>query len=100
MHVGSSTGACLEYLLKNDVLSALERLAEADRPSGVKAEVLNVFNLLVALLDERFLVHNAVRRMQSDHDCSRTALLRVPTSGRLMPQPRCRYHRSIGRSGA
>lgn len=57
----STTGACLEFLLKNDVLSTLERLADADRPFGIKAEVLNVFNLLVALLDERFLVHNAVR---------------------------------------
>lgn len=57
----STTGACLEFLLKNDVLSTLERLADTDRPFGIKAEVLNVFNLLVALLDERFLVHNAVR---------------------------------------
>ena len=56
----SETGACLEYLLKNDVLGVLERMSESDRPSGVRAEVLNVFNLLVALLDEKFLVHNAV----------------------------------------
>lgn len=56
----SETGACLEYLLKNDVLSTLERISENDRPMGIRAEVLNAFNLLVALLDEKFLVHNAV----------------------------------------
>lgn len=56
----SETGACLEYLLKNDVLSTLERISENDRPTGIRAEVLNAFNLLVALLDEKFLVHNAV----------------------------------------
>lgn len=50
----------LEYLLKNDVLATLERISEMDRPMGVRAEVLNAFNLLVALLDEKFLVHNAV----------------------------------------
>lgn len=61
--VSSRIQACLEYLLKNDVLSTLERLADQDRPFGIKAEVLNAFNLLVALLDERFLLHNAVSLM-------------------------------------
>ena len=42
------------------MLGVLERISDSDRPSGVRAEVLNVFNLLVALLDEKFLVHNAV----------------------------------------
>ena len=74
----STTGACLEYLLKNDLLSELERLCEADRPHGIKgtpmmlmmtylltcepAEVVRAVNNLVVLLPERFLVHNAVHR--------------------------------------
>lgn len=33
-----TTGVCLEYLLRNDVLSELEKLSENDRPSGIKGE--------------------------------------------------------------
>lgn len=76
----STTGACLEYFLKNDILAHLERLCEADRPHGIKgktlplrktrqlmkhnllAEVVKSINNLVVLLSERFLVHNAVHR--------------------------------------
>jgi hypothetical protein len=70
----STTGACLEYFLKNDVLGNLVRICEPDRPHGVKgeaklelwadapAEVLRAINNLVVLLSERFLVHNAVHR--------------------------------------
>lgn len=68
MRSGSTTGACLEYLLKNEVLSELEKLADNDRPAGIKAEVLNAFNLLVALLDEKFLVHNAVSQRYAVED--------------------------------
>ncbi|KAK8858547.1 hypothetical protein IAR55_002776 [Kwoniella newhampshirensis] len=57
-----TTGACLEYFLKNDLLAQLERLCEADRPHGIKGEVLRATNNLVVLLSERFLVHNAVHR--------------------------------------
>ncbi|EKM82692.1 hypothetical protein AGABI1DRAFT_68546 [Agaricus bisporus var. burnettii JB137-S8] len=56
------TGACLEYLLKNDVLATLVRLSEADRPSGIQAEVLRAVQNMVILLDEQFLVHSAVHR--------------------------------------
>ncbi|TYJ58554.1 hypothetical protein B9479_000764 [Cryptococcus floricola] len=58
----STTGACLEYFLKNDILANLERLCERDRPHGIKAEVLKAINNLVVLLSERFLIHNAVHR--------------------------------------
>ncbi|OCF33450.1 hypothetical protein I317_04133 [Kwoniella heveanensis CBS 569] len=57
-----TTGACLEYFLKNDLLSQLERLCEPDRPHGIKAEVLRAINNLIVSLSERFLVHNAVHR--------------------------------------
>ncbi|WRT67743.1 uncharacterized protein IL334_004715 [Kwoniella shivajii] len=57
-----TTGACLEYFLKNDLLSQLERLCEPDRPYGIKAEVLRAINNLIVSLSERFLVHNAVHR--------------------------------------
>ncbi|KAF9451039.1 hypothetical protein P691DRAFT_664000 [Macrolepiota fuliginosa MF-IS2] len=56
------TGACLEYLLKNDVLGTLVRLSEPDRPSGIQAEVLRAVQNMVILLDEQFLVHSAVHR--------------------------------------
>ncbi|KAJ3571888.1 hypothetical protein NP233_g3461 [Leucocoprinus birnbaumii] len=56
------TGACLEYLLKNDVLGSLVRLSESDRPSGIQAEVLRAVQNMVILLDEQFLVHSAVHR--------------------------------------
>jgi hypothetical protein len=36
---GSTTGACLEYLLRNDILAQLEQLCEADRPKGIKGEL-------------------------------------------------------------
>lgn len=32
----SETGACLEYFLDNDLLAHLERLAQYDRPHGIK----------------------------------------------------------------
>ncbi|WVQ73157.1 hypothetical protein IAR50_002721 [Cryptococcus sp. DSM 104548] len=57
-----TTGACLEYFLKNDILANLEKLCERDRPHGIKAEVLKAINNLVVLLSERFLIHNAVHR--------------------------------------
>ncbi|KAJ3559405.1 hypothetical protein NM688_g376 [Phlebia brevispora] len=56
------TGACLEYLLKNDVLGTLVRLSESDRPFGIQAEVLRSVQNMVVLLDEQFLVHSAVHK--------------------------------------
>ena len=72
------TGVCLEYLLKNgvssspssialcsshtDVLGTLVRLSEADRPSGIQAEVLRAVQNMVILLDEQFLVHSVVHK--------------------------------------
>jgi hypothetical protein len=56
------TGACMEYLLKNDVLGNLVRLSESDRPFGIQAEVLRAVQNMVVLLDEQFLVHSAVHR--------------------------------------
>ncbi|TRM55850.1 Retinoic acid induced 16-like protein-domain-containing protein [Schizophyllum amplum] len=43
------TGACMEYILKNDVLGTLVRLSEADRP------VLRAVQNMVVLLDEQLL---------------------------------------------
>ena len=45
-----------------DVLGTLVRLSEADRPSGIQAEVLRAVQNMVILLDEQFLVHSAVHR--------------------------------------
>ncbi|KAF8502558.1 Retinoic acid induced 16-like protein-domain-containing protein [Hysterangium stoloniferum] len=57
-----TTGQCLEYLLKNDVLGNLVRLSEADRPFGIQAQVLRSVANMVVLLDEQFLVHSAVHK--------------------------------------
>ncbi|CAE6447725.1 unnamed protein product [Rhizoctonia solani] len=57
-----STGACLESLLKNDILGTLVSLSEADRPFGIQAEVLKIVGNLVVLMDEQFLVHAAVHK--------------------------------------
>ncbi|KIO27021.1 hypothetical protein M407DRAFT_233707 [Tulasnella calospora MUT 4182] len=57
-----STGPCLEYLLRNDVLNALVKLSEEDRPFGIQAEVLRTISNLVVLLDEKFLVHSTVHK--------------------------------------
>ncbi|KAG6897792.1 hypothetical protein C0992_010868, partial [Termitomyces sp. T32_za158] len=56
------TGACLEYLLKNDILGTLVRLSETDRPSGIQVEVLRAVQNMVVLMDEQFLVHSAVHK--------------------------------------
>ncbi|KAH9484289.1 Protein FAM160B1 [Psilocybe cubensis] len=56
------TGACMEYLLKNDVLGTLVRLSEADRPAGIQAQVLSAVSNMVVFLDEQFLVHSAVHK--------------------------------------
>ncbi|KAI0798043.1 Retinoic acid induced 16-like protein-domain-containing protein [Abortiporus biennis] len=56
------TGACLEYLLKNDVLGTLVKLSETDRPFGIQAEVLRSVQNMVVLMDEQFLVHSAVHK--------------------------------------
>ncbi|KAH7107833.1 Retinoic acid induced 16-like protein-domain-containing protein [Auriculariales sp. MPI-PUGE-AT-0066] len=53
-------GPCLEYLLKNDVLSTLVHLSEADRPAGVQAQVLKTIASMIVSLDEHFLVHTGV----------------------------------------
>lgn len=45
-----------------DVLGTLVRLSEADRPSGIQAEVLRAVQNMVVLLDEQFLVHSAVHK--------------------------------------
>ncbi|KAI0780998.1 Retinoic acid induced 16-like protein-domain-containing protein [Trametes elegans] len=57
-----ATGACLEYLLKNDVLGTLVKLSESDRPFGIQAEVLRAVQNMVVLLDEQFLVHSGVHK--------------------------------------
>lgn len=35
---GSTTGQCLEYFLRNDLLAHLERLCESDKPHGIRCE--------------------------------------------------------------
>jgi hypothetical protein len=57
-----ATPPVLEYLLKHDVLANLVRLSLPDLPRGIKGEVIRLFSNLLVLLDERFVVHNAVHK--------------------------------------
>ena len=56
----NTTECCLSHIA--DVLGQLVRLSEADRPSGIQAEVLRTVQNMVVLLDEQFLVHSVVHR--------------------------------------
>ncbi|KDN40867.1 hypothetical protein K437DRAFT_295735 [Tilletiaria anomala UBC 951] len=64
-----STGSCMEYVLRADVLGTLVQLSEDDKPAGIKKEVIRAFANLTILLDERFLyrqaVHQAILRLMS-----------------------------------
>ncbi|KAI8139326.1 Retinoic acid induced 16-like protein-domain-containing protein [Fennellomyces sp. T-0311] len=59
----NTTGVCMEYFLKNGVLHYLVSVAEkADYPVGIRGETIRAVANMVDLLDDRFLVHNAVHR--------------------------------------
>ncbi|ORX91646.1 hypothetical protein K493DRAFT_409222 [Basidiobolus meristosporus CBS 931.73] len=55
-----TTGVCMEYLLKNNILGELVTLTESDGLIGVRGEVIRLISSMINLLDDRFLVHNAV----------------------------------------
>ncbi|KAI9597943.1 Retinoic acid induced 16-like protein-domain-containing protein [Syncephalis fuscata] len=54
------TGLCMEYLLKNNVLTILVNIASSNFPQGVRGEVVRCIASMINLLDDKFLVHNAV----------------------------------------
>lgn len=59
----NTTGVCMEYFLKNGVLQYLVTVAEkADYPVGIRGEAIRAIASMVDLLDDRFLVHNAVHK--------------------------------------
>ncbi|CAI2184164.1 4553_t:CDS:2 [Funneliformis geosporum] len=57
-----NTGLCMEEFLKNNVLKELEKLAKADIPKGIRGEIIRTVAQMINLLDDRFLVHNAVHQ--------------------------------------
>ena len=57
-----TTGVCMEYLLKNNVLTKLVNNAEGDEPKGIMGETIRTIAGMINLLDDRFLVHNAVHK--------------------------------------
>ncbi|KAF9921155.1 hypothetical protein FBU30_008857 [Linnemannia zychae] len=57
-----TTGVCMEYLLKHNVLGKLASLAEKDQPKGLTGETIRTFAGMINLLDDRFLVHNSVHK--------------------------------------
>jgi hypothetical protein len=59
----NTTGVCMEYFLKNDILHYVVNEAEkADYPVDFRGEAIRTIASMVDLLDERFLVHNAVHK--------------------------------------
>ncbi|KAK3808656.1 MAG: Retinoic acid induced 16-like protein-domain-containing protein [Benniella sp.] len=57
-----TTGVCMEYLLKNSILAKLVNNAEGDEPKGIMGETIRTIASMINLLDDRFLVHNAVHK--------------------------------------
>ncbi|KAK3844126.1 MAG: Retinoic acid induced 16-like protein-domain-containing protein [Linnemannia gamsii] len=57
-----TTGVCMEYLLKHNVLGKLVNLAEKDQPKGLTGETIRTFAAMINLLNDRFLVHNSVHK--------------------------------------
>ena len=59
----NTTGVCMEYFLKNGVLQYMVTVTEkADYPVGIRGESIRIIASMVDLLDDRFLVHNAVHK--------------------------------------
>ncbi|KAI9007985.1 hypothetical protein CLU79DRAFT_891857 [Phycomyces nitens] len=59
----TTTGVCMEYFLKNGVLHYLVNVSEkSDYPAGIRGEAIRTVANMVDLLDDRFLVHNAVHK--------------------------------------
>ncbi|GAN03992.1 conserved hypothetical protein [Mucor ambiguus] len=59
----NTTGVCMEYFLKHGLLQYLVNVSEKmDYPEGIRGESIRTIASMVDLLDDRFLVHNAVHR--------------------------------------
>ncbi|KAF9966310.1 hypothetical protein BGZ70_002716, partial [Mortierella alpina] len=58
-----STGVCMEHLLRHNILGKLANTcAENDKPRGIIGETIRTMAGMINLLDDRFLVHNAVHK--------------------------------------
>lgn len=59
----NTTGVCMEYFLKHGLLQYLVNASEKmDYPEGIRGESIRTVASMVDLLDDRFLVHNAVHK--------------------------------------
>ncbi|KAF1797359.1 Retinoic acid induced 16-like protein-domain-containing protein, partial [Mucor lusitanicus] len=59
----NTTGVCMEYFLKHGILQYLVSVSEkTDYPEGIRSESIRTIASMVDLLDDRFLVHNAVHK--------------------------------------
>ncbi|GJJ78006.1 hypothetical protein EMPS_10365 [Entomortierella parvispora] len=57
-----TTGVCMEYLFKHAVLTKLVNNAEGDQPRGIMGETIRTIASMINLLDDKFLIHNAVHK--------------------------------------
>ncbi|RCH90590.1 hypothetical protein CU098_002398, partial [Rhizopus stolonifer] len=59
----NTAGVCMEYFLKNGILQHFVNVAEReDYPVGFRGEAIRLIASMIDLLDDRFLVHNAVHK--------------------------------------
>jgi hypothetical protein len=57
-----STGLCMEYLLKHNILQILCNMSENDTPSGILNDTIKFFSSLIDNLNDKFMVHLNVHR--------------------------------------
>ncbi|KAI9252628.1 Retinoic acid induced 16-like protein-domain-containing protein [Sporodiniella umbellata] len=59
----NTPGVCMEHIIKYNILQYIVNVAErADFPIGFRGEAIRLIASMVDLLDDRFLVHNAVHK--------------------------------------
>ncbi|RUP50273.1 Retinoic acid induced 16-like protein-domain-containing protein [Jimgerdemannia flammicorona] len=58
----NTTGVCMEFFLRNGVLSVLVNISESDSPFGIRGETIRTMASMIDLLNNHFLVHNAVHK--------------------------------------
>ncbi|KAF9353587.1 hypothetical protein BGX26_008660 [Mortierella sp. AD094] len=84
-----TTGVCMEYLLKNNILTKLVNVcAEGDKPRGIIGETIRTMASMINLLDDRFLVHNAVHKPT-------VKLLRTCCAPGIEPEGNESYHEDL-----
>ncbi|KAJ3192732.1 hypothetical protein HK101_006026 [Irineochytrium annulatum] len=62
MDGGVEPGGCTELFLNDDMMAQLVKISENDVPLGFRGEVIRFLNNLVAVLDSKLMIQNAIHR--------------------------------------